>query len=164
MSTVTLTGENFEQFVEKPGVLVIDWWAPWCGPCKAFAPIYEKASEKYADVVFGKINTDEQPDLAGSFQIQAIPTLMVFRDQVLVFARPGMIPGAALDELVDKVKGLDMDEVRRHIAESEAHEHAHGDGHDHDHDHAHDHDHPHDHDHGHAHEEPAAAADKPSKG
>jgi thioredoxin 1 len=115
MSTVTLTAENFEQYVEQPGVLVIDWWAPWCGPCRAFAPIYEKASREYSDVVFGKINTEDCPELAASFQIQAIPTLMVFRDQVLVFARPGMIPGPALDELVSKVKGLDMDEVRRQI-------------------------------------------------
>jgi thioredoxin len=119
MSTVTLTTENFEEYVGKPGVLVIDWWAPWCGPCRAFAPIYEKAAEKYADVTFAKINTEDQPDLAGSFQIQAIPTLMVFREQVLVFARPGMLPAAALDELVEKVKALDMDEVRRATAEAE---------------------------------------------
>ena len=116
MSTVALTAENFDEYVQKPGVLVIDWWAPWCGPCRVFGPIYETASEKHADVTFGKINTQDQPALAGSFQIQAIPTLMVFRDQVLVFARPGLIPGPALDELVEKVKGLDMDEVRREIA------------------------------------------------
>jgi len=120
MSTLALTADTFEEHVKKPGILVIDWWAPWCGPCRAFAPIYEKAAEKYADVTFGKINTEEQPDLAGTFQIQAIPTLMVFRDQVLVFARPGMIPGAALDDLVEKVKALDMEQVRREIAEQEA--------------------------------------------
>jgi thioredoxin len=127
MATVALTAENFNQHVDKDGVLIIDWWAPWCGPCRAFGPIYDKASEKYADVTFGKINTEEQPELAGTFQIQAIPTLMVFRDRVLVFARPGMIPAAGLDELVDSVKALDMDDVRRQIAEQER-EQAQGDG------------------------------------
>jgi thioredoxin len=133
MSTVTLSADNFEQQVKKPGVLIIDWWAPWCAPCRAFAPIYEKTSqaEKYADVVFGKVNTEDEPELAGSFQIQAIPTLMIFRDQVLVYANAGMIPGAALEELVDKVKALDMDEVKRAIAEHESAEHEH----EHDHDH-----------------------------
>ena len=122
MATVALTAENFNQHVEKDGVLIIDWWAPWCGPCRAFAPVYEKASEqdKYSDVTFGKINTEDQPELAGTFQIQAIPTLMVFRDQVLVFARPGMVPAEALDDLLDQVKALDMDDVRRRIAADEA--------------------------------------------
>ncbi len=122
MSTVALTADTFEEHVKKPGILVIDWWAPWCGPCRAFAPVYEKPAEKYADVTFAKINTEEEPGLAGTFQIQAIPTLMVFRDQVLVFARPGMIPGASLDDLVEKVKALDMEQVRREIAEQEAQE------------------------------------------
>jgi thioredoxin 1 len=120
MATVTLTAENFQEHVERPGILVIDWWATWCGPCRAFAPIYEKASDKYTDVVFGKIDTDAEQELAATFEIRAIPTLMVFRDQVLVFARPGMIPGAALDDLIDKVKALDMAEVQRKVAEQEA--------------------------------------------
>ena len=98
---------------------MIDWWAPWCGPCRTFGPIYDKASEQHADVTFGKVNTEEQPELAGTFQIQAIPTLMVFRDQVLVFARPGALPAAALDEIIGQVRALDMDDVRKKIAEEE---------------------------------------------
>ena len=144
MATVALTTKNFNEYVEKDGVLVIDFWAPWCGPCRTFAPIYDAASEKHADIIFGKVNTEEQPELAGTFQIQAIPTLMVFRDQVLVFARPGMVPGAALDDLLGQVRGLDMDEVRKQIAADEAahaqahsHDHQHGEGCDHDHDHEH---------------------------
>ena len=120
MATVALTGQNFQEHVEKPGILIIDWWAPWCGPCRTFGPIYDKASDRHADAVFGKINTEDQPELAGTFGIQSIPTLMVFRDQILVFARPGMIPGEALDELIGKVKALDMDDVRRQLAADEA--------------------------------------------
>jgi thioredoxin 1 len=120
MATVTLTAQNFQEHVEKPGILLIDWWATWCGPCRAFAPIYEKAADKYADVVFGKIDTDAEQELAATFEIRSIPTLMIFRDQVLVFARPGMMPGPALDDLVAKVKALDMAEVHRKVAEQEA--------------------------------------------
>ena len=119
MATVALTGENFNQYVEKEGVLVIDWWAPWCGPCRTFGPIYDKASENHSDITFGKVNTEDQPELAGTFQIQAIPTLMVFRDQVLVFARPGAIPAPALEDLLTQVKALDMDDIRRQIAAQE---------------------------------------------
>jgi thioredoxin 1 len=120
MPTTTLTSQNFQEHVEKPGILVIDWWATWCGPCRAFAPIYEKASDKYTDVVFGKIDTDAEQELAAAFEIRSIPTLMIFREQVLVFARPGMIPGAALEDLVEKVKALDMADVHRKVAEQEA--------------------------------------------
>ncbi|HVZ74272.1 MAG TPA: thioredoxin [Polyangia bacterium] len=120
MATVTLTAQNFQEHVEKPGILLIDWWATWCGPCKAFAPIYDKVSEAHPDVTFGKIDTDAEQELAMTFEIRSIPTLMIFRDQVLVFARPGMIPAAALEELVGKVKALDMDDVRRKVAADEA--------------------------------------------
>jgi thioredoxin 1 len=120
MSTVTLNAQNFQEHVERPGVLLIDWWATWCGPCRAFAPIYEKVAEAHPDVVFGKIDTDAEQELAMTFEIRSIPTLMVFRDQVLVFARPGMIPAPALEDLVEKVKALDMDEVRRKVAADEA--------------------------------------------
>ena len=122
MATVALTADNFQEHVEKPGILLIDWWATWCGPCRTFAPIYEEASTRHADAVFAKVDTDEQSELAGKFGIQSIPTLMVFRDQILVFARPGLLPGAALDELIGKVKTLDMDDVRRQIAAADAKE------------------------------------------
>jgi thioredoxin len=130
MATVALTGDNFEEYVSKPGTLVVDWWAPWCGPCRMFAPIFDEASDRYPDVTFGKINTDEQSDLAESFSIQSIPTLMIFRDQVLVFARPGVVPGSALDQLVTRVKALDMDEVRKELAAQRAEANGHADDHD----------------------------------
>jgi thioredoxin 1 len=117
--TTTLTAENFENTVQKDGIVLIDWWAPWCGPCRSFAPIYDASAKKHPDVVFGKINTEEEPEMGQGFNIQAIPTLMIFRDGILLFAQPGMVPAAALEDLIGKVQALDMDEVRRKIAEQD---------------------------------------------
>ena len=106
--------------------MLVDWWAPWCGPCRVFGPVFEKASEKHADIVFGKINTDEQKDLAQAFNIRSIPTLFIFREKVLLFAEAGSLPASALDQVIEKVRSLDMDEVRAKIAEEEAKEAAGG--------------------------------------
>lgn len=119
MSTVEITAENFASTVEKPGIVLLDWWAAWCGPCRTFGPIFEAASAKNPDLVFGKIDTDAQPQLAGAFSIRSIPTLMIFRDGVLLFSQAGALPAHALEDLVAKVREVDMAEVRRKIAEIE---------------------------------------------
>jgi thioredoxin len=116
VATVEVTQENFNQVVNGNNMVIVDFWAPWCGPCRSFAPAYEAASEKHPDVVFAKVNTEEQQALAGYFQIRSIPTLMVFRDKIIIFAQPGALPAAALDQVIEKAKALDMDEVRREIA------------------------------------------------
>jgi thioredoxin 1 len=118
MATVEVTEQNFEATV-KQGIVLLDWWAAWCGPCRAFAPVFEKASETHADIAFGKIDTDAQPALSEAFEIRSIPTLMAFRDGVLLFAQAGALPGAALEEVIRQLRALDMDDVRRRIAEAE---------------------------------------------
>ncbi|PWB70826.1 MAG: thioredoxin [Holophagae bacterium] len=120
MSVMSLTTDNLEAAITGNGTVIIDFWAAWCGPCRAFKPIFEAAAEKHPDVAFVSCNTEEQPELAAMFQIRSIPTLVVFRDGIPVFGQPGMLPAAALDELLQKVRELDMDDVRRKVAAQEA--------------------------------------------
>ncbi len=135
MATSTLTEDNFVSTIESEGIVLVDFWAEWCGPCRQFGPIFEKASEGHPDIVFGKVDTDAQQQLAGAMGISSIPTLMAFRDGIGVFAQPGAMPGSSLEQVIQAVRDLDMDDVRARIAEHEA-------GHDHDHDHdGHDHNH-----------------------
>ncbi|HXZ48185.1 MAG TPA: thioredoxin [Usitatibacter sp.] len=120
MAVVELTKDNFEEVVTSNPTVIVDYWAPWCGPCRGFAPVYEKVSEQHPDVVFAKVNTDEEQEIAAHFQIRSIPTLMVFRENIIVFAQPGALPQGAFEQVVQKAKELDMDDVRRQIAEQES--------------------------------------------
>ena len=119
MATVELTKENFEKTVNDNPMVIVDFWAPWCGPCRGFAPVYEKASETHKDVVFAKVNTDEQQELAGAFQIRSIPTLMVFREKVILFQQPGALPGQALEQVITQAKTLDMAKVHAEMKEQD---------------------------------------------
>ena len=118
MGAVAIGMKDFQQTVEK-GIVLIDWWAPWCGPCRSFAPNFEAVAEANPDIVFAKVNTDEEQELAAAFQIRSIPTLMVFRDKILLFAQAGALPKSALEELVTKVRSLDMDAIRAEVAKQE---------------------------------------------
>ena len=115
MATIELTNENFENTVEENPMVIVDFWAPWCGPCRGFAPVYEKASETHPDVVFAKVNTDEQQELAGAFGIRSIPTLMVFREKMILFQQAGALPGQALEQVISQAKTLDMAKVREEL-------------------------------------------------
>lgn len=119
MSTQTITGENFKDTIEQDGIVLLDFWAEWCGPCKRFGPVYEQVSEEYPGFVFGKVDTEANQELAAGLQIQSIPTLMAFRDGVLVYRDAGALPPKALKDLIEQVKDLDMDEVRQKVAEQQ---------------------------------------------
>ena len=119
MATIDLTKENFDQTINGDKTVIIDFWAPWCGPCRGFAPVFEKASEAHPDVVFAKINSDEQQELAGAFNIRSIPTLMVFREKVILFQQAGALPGQALEQVITQAKTIDMAKVHMEIAQQQ---------------------------------------------
>jgi thioredoxin 1 len=120
LSTIALSSDTFEDTVTKPGITLVDWWASWCGPCRMFAPVFEQSSEQHPDVTFGKIDTEDQQDLSAAAGITSIPTLMAFRDGILVFRQPGALPAAALEQVIKAVQDLDMDEVRAEIERQQA--------------------------------------------
>jgi thioredoxin len=119
MAIIQMNENNFQEIIENNDIVLIDFWAPWCAPCRAFAPVFEKAAAKHENIAFAKVNTDEEQGLGAAFNIHSIPTLMIFREKTLLFAQPGMLPANVLEELIGKVEALDMDEVRKAVAEAE---------------------------------------------
>ena len=122
MATIDVTVDNFNDIISNNEFVIVDFWAPWCGPCKGFAPVYEELSEKYPDIVFAKVDTEEEQALAGEFQIRSIPTLMVFREQIILFSQPGALQGSQLEQVIEQAQGLDMEEVKKDIEQQQADE------------------------------------------
>ncbi len=120
MATVALSEANFNETIENNNIVIIDFWAPWCGPCKSFGPIYEKISDQYSDIVFGKVNTEEEQGLAGHFQIRSIPTTIILKENIAVFQQPGVIPEEGLKDIIKQVQELDMDMVRKEVEKQQA--------------------------------------------
>ena len=124
MATIDVTAENFNDVINNNEFVIVDFWATWCGPCKGFAPVYEELSEKYPDIVFAKINTEEEQQLAGEFQIRSIPTLMIFREQIILFSQPGALQGSQLEQVIEQAQGLDMEDVKKDIEKQQAEQEA----------------------------------------
>ncbi len=122
MAHIDLTKDNFDEVAGSSDFMIIDFWAPWCGPCKQFGPIFEETAKKYEEITFAKVNTEEEQELAGHFQIRSIPTLMIMREQIVIYAQPGALMGGQFEQLIEKARELDMDEVRKQVAEQQAQE------------------------------------------